>query len=47
MTTGILKVKHGLGKQREKMLDGLAKLLKVGRVTQALEAMREGHDRLR
>ena len=29
------------GKQREKMLDGLTKSLKVGRVTNTLEATRD------
>ena len=45
MTTGMIEEK------REKMLDGLTKWLKVGRVTEALKATRdrfmEGHDRLR
>ena len=41
MTTGMIE-----GKQCEKMLDGLTKRLKVGRVTEALKVTRtkEGHD---
>ena len=33
--------KRSMGKQGEKMLDGLTKWLKVGRVTEALKATRD------
>ena len=38
MTTGKIGGKRSRGKQREKMLNGLSKWLKVGTVTEALEA---------
>ena len=38
---GIIEGKCSKGKQPEKMLDGLTKRLKVGRVTDALKAMRD------
>ena len=41
VTTGMIERKCSRGKQREKMLDGLTKSLKVGRVTEALKAMRD------
>ena len=40
MTTGMIEGKHSRGKKCEKILDGLTKCLKVGRVTEALRAMR-------
>ena len=41
VTTGMIEGKSSRGKQCEKMLDGLTKWLKVGRVTEAMEAMRD------
>ena len=40
VATEMIKGKRSRGKQREKMLDGLTKLLKVGRVTEALKMTR-------
>ena len=40
-STGIIEEKCSTGKQGEKMLDGLTKWLKVGRVTKALKARRD------
>ena len=37
VTTEMIEGKHGRGKQREKMLNGLTKWLKVGRVAEALK----------
>ena len=39
--TGMIEGKRSRGKQREKMLDGLTKWFKVGRVTEALKATRD------
>ena len=41
VTIGMIKVKCSRGKQREKMFDGLTKLFKVQRVTEALKAKRD------
>ena len=38
VTTGIIKERYSRGKQPQKMLDGLTKWLKVGRVTEAQKA---------
>ena len=40
LTTGMIEGKSSGGKQREKLMDGLTKWFKVGRVTDALEATR-------
>ena len=40
VTTGMIDGKRSTEKQRENMLDGLTKWLKVGRVTEALRATR-------
>ena len=37
----MIKGKRSRGKQQEKMLDGLTKWLKEGRVTEALKAMKD------
>ena len=36
VTTGMIEANHSRGKQREKMLDGLTKWLKIGRDTEAM-----------
>ena len=41
VTIRMIEGKHSTRKQRENMLDGLTKWLKVGRVTDALKAMRD------
>ena len=41
VTTEMIKEKRSRGKLGEKMLDGLIKWLKVGRVTKALKATRD------
>ena len=41
MSTEMIEGKCSRGKQHEKMLDGLTKWLKVGRVTEALKARRD------
>ena len=41
VTTGMIEGKCSKGKQREKMLDGLTKWLKVRRVTESLKVMRD------
>ena len=41
MTRGMLEGKRCRGKQHEKMLDGLTKWFKLGRVTEALRARRD------
>ena len=38
--TGMIEEKRSKGKQLEKMLDGLTKWLKVGRVSEALKDVR-------
>ena len=40
-TTGMVEEKRSRGKKREKMIDGLTKRLKVGRVTEALKVTRD------
>ena len=41
VTTGMIEGKRSMGRQHEKMLDGLTKWLKVGRVTKALKAFKD------
>ena len=41
VTTGMMVGKCSREKQREKMLDGLTKWLKVGGVTEALKVMKD------
>ena len=42
VTIGMIEGKRSRGKKHEKMLDGLTKWLKVGRVTEALKTTRDG-----
>ena len=41
VATGMIEGKRSRGKQHDKMLDGLRKWLKLGRVTGALKATRD------
>ena len=41
VTTGMVEGNFSRGKQPEKMLDGLTKWLKIGRVTDALKVERD------
>ena len=41
MTIGIIEGKNSRGKQNEKMLDGITKWLKEGRMTEALKVTRD------
>ena len=43
--SGMIKGKRSRGKQHEKMLDGLTKWLKVGRVTETQKAMKDRDER--